>query len=274
MNVKWLIETNVFPKDTYTDISSALDTINVNYQLVLDVEYYINDENTFYIPYGSVGMVQKVSVLNKNNLGIWYNPKSLSITTLLKNWNKYLLNSNSLIVTLGKFRNNLSYFFDKFGVENMNQQVLFIKPCENDKSFTGMLLLEVTAEDTIDGLIHDNNHFEKVNADTMIAVSIPKIVINEWRFFILNNEIIACTQYNKNRTKHYEEGCNEPKALDLIKEVTTMWQPDIAYSLDICEGINQKYYVMEIGCINCSDLYAANKIGFFSNITNYILTNT
>ena len=274
MKAKWLIEEGVFPEDVTESLISSLDSVGIKNQLTSDVESNIVNKDLFYIPYGSVGMVQNVSNIDKANIGIWYNPETLSMNALLKKWNKYLLNSNSLIVRLGDFRDNLWYFYSRFSEKINEQNVLFIKPCENDKSFTGMILLDITAEGTVNTLISDNNRFEKVNVNTMIVVSKPKVVVNEWRFFMLSNEIIACTQYNKNRAKHYEEGCKEPKAIELVNEVISVWQPDATYSLDICEHIDGKFYIMEVGCINCSDLYSSNKINFFRKITEYIENNS
>ena len=53
MNVKWLIENNVFSESITKDITSALDTIGVNYNLIADINEETNNANLFYIPYGS-----------------------------------------------------------------------------------------------------------------------------------------------------------------------------------------------------------------------------
>jgi len=269
MNVKWLIEDGVFPEVVTKEITDALYSIGANYKLAMNVTREIDSvaENDFYIPYGSVGMVQGLSgkVLDEN-FGVWYIPEFLSWGAISKHWNKYLLNCDSEVVGLGEFKTRLSYFYDRFGKEFNGQKVLFIKPFENDKSFTGMILLEMAAEGTVEKLVSDNNYFEKVSCDTKVVVSQPMIVLNEWRFFILKGDIIAASQYNKNRAKYYEEGCSEPQAVKLVEKVISIWEPDQAFSLDICES-NEKYYIMEVGCINCSDLYAANKVGFFRKMT-------
>ena len=74
MNVKWLIETGVFPEEITANIEKSLEEIDVDYRIKLDVVDYAKSSSlffrqpsltkgSFYIPYGSVGMVRDLQNL-------------------------------------------------------------------------------------------------------------------------------------------------------------------------------------------------------------------
>jgi len=284
MEQQWLIEDGVFPENVTLEIKSTLDSLGLDYTIQSDPIGHLDScsglrlnscselgPSPCIIPYGSVGFISQF-LENNNKCGgynfpskLWYDNKSLSFSNLSKNWGSYMLNDDYLVVSLGSFQKNVDGLFKMFGKVIAGGNALFMKPLENNKSFNGTILMHATAQDTLDNLINDNNYFDRVDSDTLIVISKPHIVLNEWRLFVLDNEIICCTQYNKKRQKHYEEGC--PQAVrDFANKVISKWGPDTGYSLDICET-HDGYKVVEAGCLNCSDLYASNKSNFFTKVS-------
>jgi len=279
--VQWVIEHGVFPEEWYDKVRNTFSEVDATLKVTSEVEKYVDEFldspatfGSYCIPYGSVGTTLKL--WNKtggnpleHNLGIWYNQKALSWGNLSAYWGNYLLNSDHVIISLGSFRERLSYFYRLFGKEVNGQNVLFMKPFENDKSFTGMMLLEVVADGTIDNFINDVNYYDKMSKETLIVVSAPKIVSNEWRFCVCDGEIISSSQYNKKREKDLVEGCSNAEVVEVAKDAIAEWEPDVAYTIDICDS-EGKYYVMEAGCINCCDIYKSNQIAFFNGVTNLL----
>jgi len=279
MNVKWLIEAGMFPEEVTANIEKSLEEIDVDYRIKLDVVDYaksslLSNKNSFYIPYGSVGMVRDLQNLVRGDLsqwGIWYDPNKLSFGALSANWGRYLFNHEHVVTTMADLYRRVSYFYNLMGTVVDNKNIIFIKPFLNDKSFNGMILMSMTAEGTLEKIINDDWDFGRVRPETLVVIARPRMAINEWRLFILDGNIIGATQYNKCRQKHYAEvGPVDGESKRLIANVLAdPWQPDLAYSLDICQAEDRHYYVMEIGCINCSDLYAVNTVEFFGAMTKY-----
>lgn len=293
-NIKYLIENNVFPPEVTQEIIDALKKENIDHLLINDessensieglVEMADSIENNFIVPYGSVGFIEGIKTACE---GVWYDQDKLSWGALSANWSKHLLNREHFITTIGDLASRHQYFYDILGDDKhfagAGTRTMFIKPFHNNKCFNAMILSEITADSTLSRFINDDRFFDRVDKETLVIVARPKTIDNEWRLFIAGKEIIGTTQYNKNKEKHYEEGCPE-EVKDFVKDVLPWkcmfggitgnqdwmkqnWQPDWAFSLDICES-NEKLYVMETGCINCSDMYDMNKQEVFRKLTD------
>jgi len=287
MNAMFLIEDHVFLEDTTKDIVQSLRDEYIEYKVIengiQEIQSTLNKQvaANLVIPYGSVSFVADLHKLWKDAPCIWYDPDNLSWGAMAAYWGEHLLNREHVITTIGDFKDRQSYFFNLLGKDHQGNNVIFIKPYWNNKCFNAMILVEMAADGTLEQFITDNNYFDRVHRDTLIVLARPKIVQNEWRFFIAGRQIIGSTQYSKNREKHYEDGCPE-NVSNFAKKVMwgrgifshprvryNSWQPDWAYSLDICES-EDELYVMEVGCLNCSDMYAMNKRSCFRNLVDKI----
>ena len=272
----WLVETGIFDDEFYAKFKKTAEDNGIECELTGQPYTYVfkYQYTKFTYPnrsifYGSVNTAIALGLGRNREIdcGVFYNKENLSWGTYAAYWFDYLLNKDSIIVTLADLLNRYDEYADLVSREVDGTTSFFIRPFHNDKSFNGVLLLRDFGDGTIEKILTDDGYYANVEPDTLAVISSPKKIQNEWRFFIAGRKVIASTQYAKEGQPHYKEGCNSTDAYALVdKIVRDDWQPDFAYSVDICES-DGKAYVLELGCINCSDLYDANVKDFITKLS-------
>ena len=84
-------------------------------------------------------------------------------------------------------------------------------------------------------------------------MSAPKNIAKEWRFFVADGKVITGSLYKKGI-----EPCVEGDAIEFAGKVAGLYSPDRVWSLDVCMTESGNYYVLEIGCMSCSGIYACD----------------
>jgi hypothetical protein len=144
-----------------------------------------------------------------------------------------------------------------------NDEAVFIRPNDGYKSFTGNLvykenweqsvkLMEYSIESSISQSIAD------IPKSDLVIVAPPLNITKEYRFFAIDRKIITGSLYKENGTKKFSNQYPQ-QAFDLAQQIidSTPWQPDPAFSIDICQAYD-KYYLLEIGAFSCSGMYHAD----------------
>jgi hypothetical protein len=88
----------------------------------------------------------------------------------------------------------------------------------------------------------------------MIIISSPKRIQQECRFFVVDSKIVTYSQYKIGETVRYLPVVDD-YLIEYVNKIISIWQPDIAYCLDICVSDGQPK-VLEVNSINSSGLYA------------------
>ena len=149
----------------------------------------------------------------------------------------------------------------------------FIKPSSDLKYFAGTVLYP--CDNTI------SSELEKVRIidcdlsdDTWILVN--KYVINniqfEYRAFIINNEIIDCCQYIKNKkvTPRVLADDIRSELYAYIDKIQEIYSPHDHYVIDIAELDDGTFKVIEYNCINCSGVYVNNRALIYKKLMEII----
>ncbi len=101
--------------------------------------------------------------------------------------------------------------------------------------------------------------FYEFPIESMVVVSSPKSIVSEWRFVVVDRNIVTGTQYIE-RNEKVSRLADDPKALDFAKSVlTTDYEPDPVWVLDVCKTEDNNYHLLEIGGFSFAGLYASNK---------------
>ena len=100
--------------------------------------------------------------------------------------------------------------------------------------------------------------FYEFPANSLVVVSSPKTIINEWRFVVANGKVVAGCQY-----KHGDDFDYRPdydgNAFDLATSIAAIdYEPDPVWVMDICKISDNSYHLLEIGGFSFADLYACN----------------
>lgn len=252
----YVIQENTFKEENHHVLIETLDRLNINYEIVKvrpfieDFKFKTKQKNVFC--FGSVKMSRLAkkygwfpgSLLNENH----------DYRVYSKYYKENLLNYDSKI--------------QRFG-DDINEDIFFVRPCEDTKYFTGKVY-------TKDEWIFWKENFYKIGAetsltdDTEIQVSTPKTITKEFRFWIVDGEVITGSLYRMGnwikRSENVDEG-----ALEFCKQMINIYQLADAFVMDICEVlINDKpeYKIIECGCINSAGFYLANMPKLIDAIEN------
>ena len=244
MNYNWLLEDT---KDLeFNELKNILDRLNIKYDIIecipfSDVLLNIN-ENSKYIPYGTVNLIQKIlNKYNNKNIHIWSNNDLFDYNILINNYKELFLNYDATITTFDKLLNsNYSGYY-------------FLKPNKTIKSFSGALFDLDHITSIYENLSANNYLFDK---NLEIIISSEKIIDIEYRLFIMNNKIISGSQYYK----YSKLNINPYIPSEIIEfgyKCIQTYNPLPYYILDI--GIHKKKpYIIELNCFNCSGFYKSD----------------
>ncbi len=158
---------------------------------------------------------------------------------------KHLFNDDYTMLPRAELLRTKDKVFDHFGKEGC----IFIRPSSGFKTFTGKVF-------TKENFNYDWGWVEEfTDPESLIVVSTPKNIKAEWRFVVADGQVISGSQYKLNGSSKYRP--EWPKgAKDLAQVVADNYNPDPMWTIDICQGADDKYYVLEIGCFSCAGLYS------------------
>lgn len=144
------------------------------------------------------------------------------------------------------------------------QDKIFIRPSNGYKTFTGQLLDFNSLEKDINIL---SQSYGGVDPETLVLISRAINITHEYRFIIIDGKVITGSlymdKYNKNTFKaYYDKPIKSGKAFNFAVEMSKLYTPDRAYTIDVCRTKDGDYNLLEINSFNCASMYGAdyNKI--------------
>lgn len=81
--------------------------------------------------------------------------------------------------------------------------------------------------------INSLQQLKQVEDDVLILVSNCKTIAQEYRFFIVNREVITGSQYKLNDELNVKVGYSQEAYEVALEMAKNAWQPDIAYACDV-----------------------------------------
>jgi len=257
MNVKWLIEEDVKWVIYDDSLQSLIHEITKQGMIVKTVknniykklDYNIFDNDDCVVFYGSLNLARKLQKQKGWVPGVYCNFKNLYCNIYYSYWAKYLLNKNYIMLPMMDILRQKEHIFNNFGVE----ESIFIRPNSAAKTFTGQLV----KYDRLEKEFELFANYAEMDLDQIIAViSSPKKIFAEWRCIVVEKKVIAFSQYRKDDLLKLKREINIDAFYFAEEIAKTDWQPDRAYTLDICKS-DDKYYLLEANSFSCSGLYEA-----------------
>ena len=248
----WIIDNKFDHDPKILELINNLIRLNISYSRVktrsFDMEYIefensnesiemFNDKKVF--SYGSYTLANICAKLF--NPGAYISP-NISIETLLQNYNKNMLNSDTIIDTI----QNINPTMDSF----------FLRPNEDTKSIIAELVTKDNFNKWKTNILKLNlqeDTYCTLHSDTKICISSPKKIDAEYRCFIACKKVIAASQYKRGNTPYFNNNVDS-YIIDYTNDIISTWTPDDAFVIDIALMAN-KLYVIECNCINSSGFY-------------------
>jgi hypothetical protein len=182
--------------------------------------------------------------------GLFFDPATFRWSAFRTGWKDAMLSSDGRVVELSSARALLR-----------EQVSAFIRPDFNSKAF--------------DGGIYDAAGFDAATEGARVSETMPVVVASpieieaEWRFFIVNREVVGCSEYRRWGLIS-TQGSVPRSAIDLAAESASSWWPADIYCLDLAATGN-RIGIVEANCFNASRFYAAPIDRILQAVNAYML---
>jgi len=259
----WIFQKENIGSDREKLIQACKD-LNVDW---MEIQYYDPNfyaklpepEDELAIAYGSINFIK---TMRNSRLypGFYCNWDAFKCSTYYAYLGKYLLNQNYCFTTWAEFNRNKESYFERYH----NNSCLFIRPNGGDKKFTGQVIDRSTNLDKIT--------IEDIGPTTLMVVAEPQNIIAEWRYVVVDRQLITCSRYKKDGRLDVSNLGNAEATGLACQIVRETWTPDPAFCIDICET-NNGFYLLELNSLSCSGFYDCDHYSIVKSVTNYILEN-
>jgi hypothetical protein len=257
--VKWLLEKDVFQEG----VDELVRTISDQGMACKVVQYIPFDKESSHSHYDDqdcvvfYGSLNFARVLQRNAAwipGVYYTVNNFNCSTYYVHFGRYHVNGEYVMLPFGDLSRRRDFLFDTLG----EQGTVFIRPDSGSKQFTGQTASVENWESDLKLM-----GFYDVPDNLMVVVSSPTNIVEEYRFFIVDDEIVAGSQYMSNG-KHEERMIDTSSCVPPLNYARTIldevgWRPDRAFVLDVCKTKGGDLRLLEIGCFSCAGMYAADK---------------
>lgn len=191
------------------------------------------------IVYGSTTMIKNAP--NKSwRPGVFFNPENFRCSTWAEKYGNNMFNSDGYVCTLDSLATNLK-----------TDDLFFMRPDNDLKDFSGSVVSK-------EGIL---NFYESVSAGGFtfdktlhVFVAPVKEIHKEWRIFIVDGKPVAWSQY-RFRSMLLKSPDVPQRVIDYAQEMASIWSPEKAFVMDICENMYRELKILELNCFNASGVY-------------------
>ena len=257
--VNWLIEKYVF--ENYEDkLATTIKNSGSNVIIYDETEKSLEDickrfkEDDIVILHSSLQDGRKMLRLPCYP-GIFMNLDNYECYNYYGYFGNHLLNSNYLMMGINDLPRRKDEIFDYFKSES-----IFIRPSNGFKTFTGQILPKEDFDDKYDTLIKS---YGGIDPGTLVLIAPIQEIEEEYRFIVVDGEVVSGALYmNKEYREKWEafwdKECEDENAFNFAVEMSKLYQPDKAYTIDICRTSNNEYKIMELNSFCCASMYGNN----------------
>jgi hypothetical protein len=163
---------------------------------------------------------------------------------------RYLLNRDYAMLPFAELARCAEFLFATFGRDGK----IFVRPDSPLKLFTGLVVSRDTLAKDLEFMA-----FYEFPVESLVVVSSPKTIVNEWRFVVAEGRVVAGSQY-KAGSQVVALASNDAAALELASQIAgSGYSPDPVWVLDICQTQDQAYQLLEIGPFSFAGLYGCDQ---------------
>jgi hypothetical protein len=253
----WILQNNLFNETEWENLVGTLERFKIPYSVhkvipfigELVPEPVIQEQKV--ICFGSYSM-RHSAVKNNWTPGV-YDLFLQNYLVQAAHWGDMMLNYDAIVVP---FKNAVV------------TEDTFIRPIDDSKYFTGKVFsAEEFTEWQTKVCVLEEDYGNSLTGETLIQICKPKKIYAEYRFWVVDRQIVTCSLYKRgdrviyssdvdNHVKRYAESVIRHGDITL-SVYTSAWQPHRAYVLDVCETPDGMK-IVEINTINASGFYAGN----------------
>ena len=262
----WILQENMFREPEWDNFISALDRLGLPYSehrvipFVGELVPPAEPKDKKVICFGSYGLRHEAKRQGWNP-GV-YDLEPITFPIQLQHWGKEMLNHDSQIVE-----------FMNIKIDDL----AFIRPIDDSKHFAGNVFDPDEISKWQENLRKLGTGFDgsSLTPYTLCQVSSPKKIYSEYRYWIINRQVITRCMYKRGDRviysqdvdRRFDEYVNKIFGGILMIPVLQLWMPHRAFVFDICET-EEGIKIVEINTINSAGLYAAHVVDIISALEN------
>lgn len=249
----WILQNNIWKEEKYDQMLSLLNRYGLPYEIV-NLKPFSESIDLPCDPWEVemvFGSIRFVELAAKAGVKIHFND-NFNFNVWGEVFGEDCLNFGSEITTAWDL--NLPLPHD-----------IFIRPVLDDKSFSGTVL---RAGDTF---AHVQFATSKAPQDIVIQVAPVKVIFGEYRFFIVNGEVITGSTYRIGSRVHYQNADGEWEPNDpsiFVRQMVEKWQPSDMFVIDIA-STPDGFKIVEFGSMHHCGFYDINLSKLIQAIHDY-----
>lgn len=246
--ITWIVQENLAGEKAYDSFIEAIKevaplkiikVVPFGHDLIPEVE------GTDNIAFGSLTL-ERIARARNWKPGTFTN-NSHSFDRWAEGYRGFLLNEDATIHPFG----SVPKFTDK----------RFIRPLADSKVFAGMVIDGDDFEQWQAATLELKDEFSTLTADTPVLIASEKEVEREYRFFVVDKQVITGSQYkewNYTRKRRIDpaNSLSDKGALKFASEMVARWQPARHFVIDVCQvGLMGDFKVVEINSLTSAGFY-------------------
>jgi hypothetical protein len=239
-SVHWIIQENQGEPDSVRRMVQALEADCHVPHLVwltksLDVPPITDLPDDAPIVCHGQGFVTRALCHPRLKPGLFFDPEKFRWSAFRSGWPGEMLSFDGRVMSLADARD-----FLRTGA------TAFVRPDSDSKVFDGGVY-------DASGLLAATGN--RLALSTAVIVASPCAIEAEWRFFVVDREIVGCSEY-KRWGRPSIDSIVPHVAIELAAELASRWSPSDVYCLDLAAS-GDRIGVVEANCFNASRFYAA-----------------
>lgn len=256
--MEFLIQNNLIHFDKINQIKQAVKNYPCKFvdliPYILDIPDVVFGD--MYIPIGST-LLTLISI-KKHFKGLHFNPNTFDYSVASLNRSDML--NDEYIMTIEE---SLSFLKSK-------KTKWFVRPNDDLKQFTGTVIDSEECYEWFDDALQCKHGSYKMSSDMKVVFSKPKNLSEEWRWFIVDGNVVSGSLYRyKGKDLFWEE--TDENMIMIAKLKAKGWIPHPNCVMDMVK-IGTDYKIIEFNCINSSGFYNANIKLILQELYNYSKT--
>lgn len=261
--VTWIVE-NLTNEPSYSEMIDEIKKQGLDV-IVIKGGFKYSDisgiDNQCVMVLGSIEMVKLIQKELPSCYPVSYcNFEKYKCTSYYSYFGEYLFNDRYSIMSLSELARQKFFYYGTFG----RDALMFLRPDSGDKEFQAQLMDFID----IDSFVKRNEHIKH----QLVLVSTPKNIVGEWRYVVTKDkEILGMSTYQYQG--QISKIPSAPKeATQLVETILDVgYYPDSVFCIDICQGYDEKYYLLELTSFSSAGLYACKKENIVKRVSEIAL---
>lgn len=245
MSLHWIIQDSPYREEGHYALKGFLDRMEIPHTEIKVVPFSHElipepDCGPHAIVMGSTTLA-KVAETRDWTPGVFTN-EYFDYRSYMDHYGDYMLNNDAIICEFGNVKSPWERFF--------------FRPCADSKTFAGTIMMAGDVDawaDSVKSIEQEN--YTTIDSKTPVVVSSLKEIYKEYRFFVVDGEVVTGSQYKVGDKVIYQIVPVTYEASRFAQVIANIWCPAEAFVLDIALGPDG-YKVLEVNCFNSAGYYA------------------